>query len=199
MGGRLTATESTSGIVFEDEHVSASAASMAASRPGASTDGSVRLMNRGVYRSRSILRYHGRMQQQREAAALERRDGGGGLAVPLSPSAASTSQQTLGPERLSSPAVTSSRGIASVSSSVSSTPTPAKQDDYALSATARAMDYVCENCTDRRRVAERNVYFRFPTLKYKDCPFSAAPFRQALAEEAAQRAVAERLRKQGDF
>lgn len=36
---------------------------------------------------------------------------------------------------------------------------------------------VCDGCFTKEHLAQTNVYFRFPILKYKSCPFSADDYR----------------------
>lgn len=40
--------------------------------------------------------------------------------------------------------------------------------------------HVCNGCLEKSHVAKTNVYFRFPILKYRSCPFSTEEYRKKL-------------------
>lgn len=42
----------------------------------------------------------------------------------------------------------------------------------------------CDRCLAKQLVAKDNVYFRFPVLKYRACPFSVDEAREELRKEA---------------
>ncbi|KPI88894.1 hypothetical protein ABL78_2011 [Leptomonas seymouri] len=42
---------------------------------------------------------------------------------------------------------------------------------------------ICDRCMAKRQVARENVYFRFPVLKYRSCPFSVDEAREELRRE----------------
>lgn len=42
---------------------------------------------------------------------------------------------------------------------------------------------VCDGCLAKEYVAKTNVYFRYPILKYRACPFSTDEYRDALETE----------------
>ncbi|CUG90821.1 Hypothetical protein, putative [Bodo saltans] len=44
----------------------------------------------------------------------------------------------------------------------------------------------CTSCIGKRHAADTNVYFRFPVLKYRSCPFSVDRYREVIAEERTQ-------------
>lgn len=50
---------------------------------------------------------------------------------------------------------------------------------------------VCRRCSAKQIVAKENVYFRYPVLKYRACPYSVDEMRQELREEA--------KKERGDF
>ncbi|EPY27134.1 hypothetical protein STCU_02757 [Strigomonas culicis] len=43
---------------------------------------------------------------------------------------------------------------------------------------------VCRRCSAKQIVAKENVYFRYPVLKYRACPYNVDEMRQELREEA---------------
>lgn len=43
---------------------------------------------------------------------------------------------------------------------------------------------MCDRCMAKQQVAKENVYFRFPVLKYRSCPFSVDETRDELRREA---------------
>jgi hypothetical protein len=45
----------------------------------------------------------------------------------------------------------------------------------------------CTSCIGKRHAAETNVYFRFPVLKYRSCPFSVDRYREVIEEERTQK------------
>lgn len=42
---------------------------------------------------------------------------------------------------------------------------------------------VCDACLAKKHAAHSNVYFRYPVLKYKACPFPVEPYRDAIHAE----------------
>ncbi|EPY40579.1 hypothetical protein AGDE_03349 [Angomonas deanei] len=47
----------------------------------------------------------------------------------------------------------------------------------------RKDSYTCHRCEEKELVAKENVYFRFPVLKYRACPFSVDEMRKELKNE----------------
>ncbi|KAG5502300.1 hypothetical protein GH5_05275 [Leishmania sp. Ghana 2012 LV757] len=46
---------------------------------------------------------------------------------------------------------------------------------------------ICDRCLAKRQVAKENVYFRYPILKYRACPFRVDDARDELRKEDQQR------------
>ncbi|KAG5499696.1 hypothetical protein JIQ42_05177 [Leishmania sp. Namibia] len=46
---------------------------------------------------------------------------------------------------------------------------------------------ICDRCLAKRQVAKENVYFRYPILKYRACPFRVDEARDELRKENQQR------------
>ncbi|KAK7197718.1 hypothetical protein NESM_000723800 [Novymonas esmeraldas] len=46
-----------------------------------------------------------------------------------------------------------------------------------------ADSHTCDRCLAKRQVAKENVYFRYPILKYRACPFSVDEARDELHNE----------------
>ncbi|EAN89609.1 hypothetical protein C3747_97g742c [Trypanosoma cruzi] len=46
---------------------------------------------------------------------------------------------------------------------------------------------LCDNCLAKRHVARENVYFRYPVLKYRACPFSVDQMREEIRREEGPR------------
>jgi hypothetical protein len=44
-------------------------------------------------------------------------------------------------------------------------------------------DECCRVCTGKAQTARSNVYYRFPVLKYANCPMSTDKFREIIADE----------------
>ncbi|EAN76285.1 uncharacterized protein TEOVI_000044800 [Trypanosoma equiperdum] len=42
---------------------------------------------------------------------------------------------------------------------------------------------LCDNCLAKKHVARENVYFRYPVLKYRACPFSVEAMREEIRRE----------------
>jgi hypothetical protein len=42
---------------------------------------------------------------------------------------------------------------------------------------------ICDRCMAKQQIAKENVYFRFPVLKYRACPFSVDETREELRRE----------------
>jgi hypothetical protein len=42
----------------------------------------------------------------------------------------------------------------------------------------------CDRCLAKQHVAESNVYFKFPVLNYKACPFSTDAFRDKIKRKS---------------
>ncbi|KEG11382.1 hypothetical protein DQ04_02681050 [Trypanosoma grayi] len=42
---------------------------------------------------------------------------------------------------------------------------------------------LCDRCLAKRHVARENVYFRYPVLKYRACPFSVDQMREEIRHE----------------
>ncbi|KAH9577694.1 hypothetical protein LSM04_008442 [Trypanosoma melophagium] len=42
---------------------------------------------------------------------------------------------------------------------------------------------LCDRCLAKRQVARENVYFRYPVLKYRSCPFSVDQMRDEIRRE----------------
>ncbi|AIN99357.1 hypothetical protein LPMP_262440 [Leishmania panamensis] len=45
---------------------------------------------------------------------------------------------------------------------------------------------ICDRCLAKQHVAQENVYFRYPILTYRACPFSVEEARGELCQEAQQ-------------
>ncbi|RNF27161.1 uncharacterized protein Tco025E_00598 [Trypanosoma conorhini] len=46
---------------------------------------------------------------------------------------------------------------------------------------------LCDSCLAKRHVARENVYFRYPVLKYRACPFSVDQMREEIRHEEGPR------------
>lgn len=58
-----------------------------------------------------------------------------------------------------------------------------REDIECVGAASGDVKRVCDSCVAREYVAKTNVYFRYPILKYRACPFSVDEYRETLAEE----------------
>lgn len=54
---------------------------------------------------------------------------------------------------------------------------------HANFSSAEAAQDTCDRCLAKEHVAQENVYFRYPILKYRDCPFNVDQMRETLWKE----------------
>lgn len=63
---------------------------------------------------------------------------------------------------------------------------PTSANSRSVNSSQEECSRVCDGCRAKENVARTNVFYRYPILKYKSCPFDVEEYREELQEEAGE-------------